>query len=310
MPNFVRLLASVNLVVLKTLLRHISAEDRAWLGGSMIVDRSDRGTAALADVCNRVVLAWKNKQYDVTRNGEASLLTWLRPLGPKVLVDVGANVGDWSLAACEALPDAVVHAFEIAVTTFEVLRRNAARLEGRLVLNAMGLGETEGEITLYYSPQSSTATSTIREAIEVSATEHGIRDIAEVTAKIVTGDSYVQSRGIAHVDVLKIDVEGAEFSVLRGFDETFARGAVDVVQFEYGAINLATRDFLEDYFRFFTERGFIVGKLYPEGVAFKPYEVTDEDFTGPNYIACRTERQDIVAALRGPRPLIPGMPGT
>lgn len=85
----------------------------------------------------------------------------------------------------------------------------------------------------------------------------------------------------------------------RAFAE-FAQKAIDLVQFEYGEINLKTRDFLEDYYKFFTTRGFVVGKLYPEGVMFKDYDLADEDFLGPNYIACRAERADMIAALRFP----------
>ena len=128
----------------------------------------------------------------------------------------------------------------------------------------------------------------------------GLGNVVEVKARVITGDAYLRERGIKHVDVLKIDVEGAEFAVLHGFADAFALGAIDLVQFEYGALNLPLRYFLADLWKFFTDRGYIVGKLYPEGVSFKDFDPTDEDFMGPNYIACRTERADIVAALRCP----------
>jgi hypothetical protein len=42
----------------------------------------------------------------------------------------------------------------------------------------------------------------------------------------------------------------------------------------------------------------VVGKLFPEGVAFKDFDMTDEDFIGPNFIACLKGRPDLVEALR------------
>jgi hypothetical protein len=42
------------------------------------------------------------------------------------------------------------------------------------------------------------------------------------------------------------------------------------------------------------------GTIYPEGVAFKSYELTDEDFVGPNCLACHQRRADIIAAQRCP----------
>ena len=58
--------------------------------------------------------------------------------------------------------------------------------------------------------------------------------------------------------------------------------------------NLTTRVFLADFHAWFAARGYRVGKLYPEGVAFKDYDLDDEDFTGPNYIACRDELTEVI----------------
>lgn len=282
------------------LLDRMGPGNRAWLARHMMRDRRDPRQLAFADFADHALDAWKNRQYDVHLNGEAALLAALAPFQPGVLLDVGANVGEWSIAACGALPGARVHAFEIAPATATILAENAAPLGARLAIHPIGLGEREGKITLFASSESNTASSTIREAIEVSRLAHGITTIEEVAARVTTGDRFLREAGIERVDFLKIDVEGAEFSVLRGFSEAFDRSAIDLVQFEYGLINLQTRDFLEDYYKFFTERGFVVGKLFPEGVAFKEYAIADEDFAGPNYIACRACRADLIAALRFP----------
>lgn len=300
MANLVRLAARAQLALLMRLLDRMGPGNRAWLARHMMRDRRDPRQLAFADFAAQALDAWKNRQYDVHLNGEAALLAALAPFQPGVLLDVGANVGEWSIAACGALPGARVHAFEISPATATILAENAAPLGARLVIHSIGLGEREGKITLFASSESNTASSTIREAIEVSRLAHGITTIEEVAARVTTGDRFLCEAGIEHVDFLKIDVEGAEFSVLRGFSEAFDRSAIDLVQFEYGLINLRTRDFLEDYYKFFTERGFVVGKLFPEGVAFKEYAIEDEDFAGPNYIACRVCRTDLIAALRFP----------
>ena len=120
--------------------------------------------------------------------------------------------------------------------------------------------------------------------------------ITPIAVKTITGDVYLREHGIDHVDLLKIDVEGAEMSVLRGFNASFRRGAIDMVQFEYGAINLTTRHFLADFQVFFEQFGLQMGKVYPEGVLFKSDETMDEDFIGLVYVACR--RMDIIDAVR------------
>ena len=299
MPSLNVLAARSAIAVLRHVLPRIGPGSRSFLARMSTQDRFDPRARTLADFCTSAVYAWKNRQYDVTVNGEEGLLRRLGALHPGVVVDVGANVGEWTCAACRHLPEAVVHAFEIAPSTAEVLRRTTSG-NSRVIVNDFGLGDQNGSITIYASPESSTATSTLRDAIEVSAAEHGIHTIEEIDAKIVTGDSYMKDQDLQRIDLLKIDVEGAEFAVLHGFSDAFARGTIDLVQFEYGKINLCTRHFLADFYKFFEDRGYLVGKLFPEGVAFKPYDIDDEDFIGPNFIACRKSRSDIVEALRCP----------
>lgn len=297
MPNLSRLCVQAVLRVLPALLARVSAGDRASLARAIMQDRGSPRTVALAQFCDNAVSAWKNRQYKVHLNGEEALLRRLARFRPRVLLDVGANVGEWSCAAARHLPEVTVHAFEIAPATAEMLRR---AVPASVIVNGVGLGERVGDVMIYASSENHAATSTLREAIGIWAESHGIRTIDEIKAKILTGDLYMRDQGLQRIDLLKIDVEGAEFSVLRGFSDTFARGAIDLVQFEYGRINLATRNFLADFYEFFTGHGFVVGKLYPEGVAFTPYDIEDEDFAGPNFVACRTARADIIEALRCP----------
>ena len=300
MSQLISRLAYANLALLERLLHRLSPGDRSWMARRVMQRRHDPRVRVMAGFFNGAVLAWKNKNYDIHVNGEAALLARLRPFAPRLLIDAGANVGGWSLAACAALPDATIHAFEIAESTAVQLEANIAALGGRVIANRLGLSDRAGEIMIYASPESSTATSTRRDAIAIGAADHKIETIVELPASVITGDAYLAEAGITHVDMLKIDVEGAEEAVLRGFEGAFIRGAIDLVQFEYGAISIATRFLLADFYAFFEERGFVLGKLLPEGVDFRPYEHGDEDFQGPNYIACRRERADLIAALRGP----------
>lgn len=298
MPNLTRMTTVCMASLFKALIARNPAGVRSWLARRMMQGRFDPATLAMADFCQQALHAWKNRQYVVEQNGELALLQRLRPFAPRVLLDVGANIGDWTIAACQALPGATVHAFEIAGSTADELARSIAPYARQVVLNRFGLGAEAAEVALFLTPENHTAASTLRSAVDYSLSEQGLGQVVEARGRIIPGDAYLRQAGLAHVDVLKIDVEGAEFSVLRGFAGAFDRGAVHLVQFEYGALNLATRQFLGDYWQFFTDRGFTVGKLYPEGVAFKSYDLTDEDFTGPNYIACR--RPDVIEALRCP----------
>jgi len=302
MASLVRLMVSAQLALLRRLAPRLTPGDRSYLGRTLMLDRMSPETRALAELFDKAILSFKNKQYAVELNGEEALLGRLKPFAPKLLLDVGANIGEWSLAAHRQLPGVAVHAFEIAPPTAAILTRNLREAGATVTVNDFGLGDRDGEIILHFTPDYTLGASTVRGAMEYSAKELGIARIEEIAARITTGDAYLAERGIDHVDLLKIDVEGAEDAVFRGFGQSFARGAIDLVQFEYGPLSLSTRYFLADAAAFFAEHGYVLGKLYPEGVAFKAFEAGDEDFVGPNYVACREARADLIAALRCPVP--------
>jgi hypothetical protein len=120
-----------------------------------------------------------------------------------------------------------------------------------------------------------------------------------IECDVTTGDDFLSERGIATVDLLKLDLEGGEHLALRGFDRAFrAGGKIRLVQFEYGQVNIITKFLLRDYYEFFRERGYVVGKLYPDFVDFREYRYRDEDFLGPNYVACSADDPGL-SALRG-----------
>ena len=116
--------------------------------------------------------------------------------------------------------------------------------------------------------------------------------------RLETGDAYCATKGIDRIDLLKIDVEGAEHMVLRGFEQMLQHGAIRAVQFEYGNINFESRFLLRDFWEFFTKRGFVLGPVMPRGVRFKAYQTQDESMPSPpNYLAVLRNDTALIAAV-------------
>lgn len=226
-------LAAASAVALLRLLPRLSPGERSWIARKLVRDRFSPEARAFAAFCTQAVHAWKNRQYDIHQNGEEALLKRLAPFRPGVLFDVGANEGEWAIAACTALPEASVHAFEIVPAMAAQLAGGVSRFGARVTVNAVGLSDRAGSITIYRTPDDTTKTSALQISPEYTATETPKPLIAEEAA-IRTGDSYLEEHGIARIDLLKIDVEGAEETVLRGFARAFAEQRITLVQFEYG----------------------------------------------------------------------------
>jgi Methyltransferase FkbM domain len=103
------------------------------------------------------------------------------------------------------------------------------------------------------------------------------------------GDEFLAREGISQVDFLKLDVEGAEHLVLEGLEGYLREQRIRLVQFEYGRVNILTHFLLRDFYQLFAKYGYAVGKVFPDYVEFREYELKDEDFLGPNYLACRAD---------------------
>lgn len=242
----------------------------------------------LARLCEKYLDAYENWSYDLTRNGERRVLERLMPTAPKTLFDVGANVGNWTAMARELLPGAGIHCFEIAPPTAERLIRRFADDE-RVFVTCKGLSNHEGDVSIVYYPTATGLTS-------LHTFPH--RQASQRIQGFVTvGDTYVAERGITQIDFLKVDVEGAEWQVLEGFASSLDKGVIQTLQFEYGRKSILTKYLLRDLHLLLEANGFVVGKIYPTYVDFRAYRLQDEDFRGPNYLAVRRDRTDLIAAF-------------
>jgi FkbM family methyltransferase len=232
-----------------------------------------------------------NLSYDPDRNGEFWVLRTLATDKMQCIFDVGANEGHWVTGAAPLFPLATFHCFEIVPDTARKLNERTRPLRDRVHVNAVGLSDTKGMLDVRIYPGFSENASAV-DYEHVGMTS----EIQE--CKVVTGDTYCEEHAVTSVDLLKIDTEGLDLQVLRGFDHMLTSGAIDVVQFEYGFGNISSRSLLADFYAYLSEQGFVVGKIWPKEVDFRDYDLrTDEDFRGPNYLAVRRERSDLIARL-------------
>jgi FkbM family methyltransferase len=235
-----------------------------------------------------------NVSFELERNGELRILEQLSLSSPEIVLDVGANVGDWSAAATRVLATAQIHAFEIVPDTARTLRDRVEREGLRSVsVNAVGLSDSDGVVPVAYLPNFSEGSS--------AAIVQPSDEVRWIDCPVRTGDAYCAEHGIDHIDLLKIDVEGLEDRVLKGFDGMLSRGVIDVIQFEYGHINASVRVLLGEFYELFERYGYAVGKIYPDGVEFRAFDPwRDENFKGPNYLAVHRSQTALLERLRAP----------
>lgn len=236
----------------------------------------------VAKCSEKYLRAWYNEaRWDFKSNGEAFVLSrfnqWAR--GREVVIwDVGAHYGEWSEAAHKLVPSAAVHSFEI-------IREMALRLTDTdwRSTHPFGLSDVEGVVDVHWNKGHDTENS-INPRSELTSFQ-GV-PIAVIPCQVKTGDQVVDKLGSP--DFVKIDVEGHEAYVLRGFRETLRdESAPRLIQFEYGGTYVPSGSTLREIYTLLPN--YSIGRLYPNYVDFKRYNYSDEHLRMGNMIATRDQ---------------------
>ena len=128
-------------------------------------------------------------------------------------VDVGAQAGYFSMTAAALVgPAGAVYSFEPDPDCFSMLQRNARAYPWVRVHNS-AVADLTGEMTFYRSPKRGES------GWGAMFDEDG--DRTKISVRVCTLDNWMATEGVGKIDVVKIDVEGAECRVLDG-----ARGAI------------------------------------------------------------------------------------
>jgi FkbM family methyltransferase len=178
----------------------------------------------MANFCRYYLRVYENCNWEFAKNGEEEALRRLTPVAPSVIFDVGAHEGTWSDIALKCFPTATIHAFEIAPPTAIKLSSHFSQTE-RVVVNAIGLGESAGSVEVIYFPGHADNTLIPPAGQPLPA------DARRLLCEVETGDGYCLMKAITHIDFCKIDVEGFEYNVIKGFSSMLSSKSVDVVQF-------------------------------------------------------------------------------
>lgn len=134
-------------------------------------------------------------------------------------VDVGANIGFYCLLAVQVTgPTGHLHAFEPGRAALGFLRRNLAGIDTVSIVE-MAVTDGPGEVIFHEGVGAAMLSSSVVRDHLSTRTD----TILEVVVPASSLDAYVDENGLVP-DLVKIDVEGAELSVLKGASDLLARG--------------------------------------------------------------------------------------
>lgn len=198
-----------------------------------------------------------------------------------VIIDVGANVGNYSKNLRKSNQNIQIFSFEPHPVTYKKLLENMEGLKVRAF--NLGVGSTQGKLKLYdYADNDgSSHASMYRDVIE--KTHHSQAIAHEV--EIISLDAFVISEKIDRVGLLKIDTEGHELEVLKGFQQFIMANKVDMIHFEFNEMNITSRVYFKDFWELLPNYEFY--RMLPNGlVPIRRYNpVLCEIFAYQNIVA-------------------------
>jgi FkbM family methyltransferase len=218
-------------------------------------------------------------------SGEPAVLARVRELSRTarpLIVDAGANRGDYAALVLATLPRARVVCFEPSPIAAAELRSRFADVPNVCVVE-LGLDRAPGRQTMF----GNTAGSPLASLYPRRADHHGIEfsELAEV--EVTTLDTYCAAHSINRVDLLKLDVEGGELAVLEGASALLEGAAIQAIQFEFGGTQIDSRTFIQDFWYLLSPQ-YRLYRVVADGMTEIPaYDETVEIFVLANYLCLR-----------------------
>lgn len=151
-----------------------------------------------------------------------------------IIFDVGTHKGETAKIFKELFRDCKIHCFEPNLFAFRELTSTFLN-DPSVSLNNYALASDSGTALFYANSFSATSSIfPVTENVENLVWDKSLLSL-ESTYEIRKRslDSYVRENSIKEIDILKIDVQGAEFLVLQGAIDQLRSQTIKLIYFEY-----------------------------------------------------------------------------
>lgn len=228
---------------------------------------------------------------DPANSGEAFVLRQMCAQLPvrstPVIFDVGANIGDYTWEALRIFgPHSRIYCFEPATRTFERLRARFTS-HANVRMQNIGFSNSARQAALY----SDTECSGIASLYDRDLRSAGRQYSASESVCLETLDGFCAAQRLEAIDLLKLDVEGHELSVLAGASRMLREKRIRWIQFEFGGCNVDSRTYLKDFFELLN-RDYQLSRILRSGVApIRSYREMPEICVTANYLAVLRENK-------------------
>jgi len=199
---------------------------------------------------------------EVERAEQTFYIDYLRP--GMVVFDVGAHIGELTLLFSRFVqPGGKVFSFEASAATFGRLSSicDLSRRDN-VEVHHVALSDREGTLDLHVYPEEYSGWNTLADRpLETYGID--VKPVSLERVRSTTIDIFCRERDIAHIDVLKIDVEGAEYQVLLGARRMLEEKRIGCCVFEFGQTTFDMGNTPEMIEQYLAQAGYWIRNLVP-----------------------------------------------
>ena len=183
-----------------------------------------------------------------------------------IFIDVGAHFGETVELFNKNLNIKKFHCFEPSKENFKVLKKRLSKKKffDKVIINNYGLGNISEELYLNYTKE--TSSSTINDLnlnskyLDKKLNILNIKDSRDYFSKekinVQTLDNYFLKNNLSEIHILKIDTEGFEFKVLKGFKKNIDK--TKYIYFEHHYDDMIKKNYtFSDINNFLKNFGFV-----------------------------------------------------
>tara|TARA_B100001778_G_scaffold331816_1_gene336930 strand:- start:294 stop:1094 length:801 start_codon:yes stop_codon:yes gene_type:complete len=214
----------------------------------------------ILDIFEKLILFSKGKHrgfYDI--NFEILQITKLAKLiDVKNIIDIGAHKGVYSELLLKHYPNAEYYLFEPQTNLYENLIKKFNNKNFHIF--NFGLSNESRKLDFFQTKKDDGLGSIYNrqtEYIDDAKKEFSLYSKVEVKR-------FEDLNLTFNADIVKIDVEGNEMNVLKGFGDKISN--VKIIQFEFGRNQLDSKFNFHDFYKFLSKNSFQIYRIHPSGI--------------------------------------------
>ncbi len=169
-------------------------------------------------------------------------------INPRVIFDIGGNIGASSIYFANLYPEATIYTFEPVPENFSILKANTGQY-ANIKAFCTALGSEDGRIEFSSSDCPTNMGG-------FSSCDIGVDKSNRFEVSVKKPSTVMKELGIEAVDLIKIDTEGAEYPIMTSFDRDVLRKVQWITGELHGVKDFELLAYLAEDFEISTKKGF------------------------------------------------------